>query len=144
LLTIRGSAGKARSVGCPSAFPRLEGTRLEATVMQQLDRIHAASADGFTPAEALSSYLAMLQAMPQGICFGPKLTVAIALIDNIFAMDELKLEKQKLRRTLNAAEAATYDLLLRIGLKHAQILATVAADETHGTRRTQCSVSVRP
>jgi hypothetical protein len=90
--------------------------------MQRLDKIHALSASGFAPLETLSNYLAFLDAMPQGMRLRPKAIVAVALIDNVFAMDELKLEQRQLRCALDAVETATYSLLVRIGCKHGQII----------------------
>jgi hypothetical protein len=60
--------------------------------------------------------------MPQDIRLTPKATVAVALIDNVLAMDELKLEQRQLRCTLDAVESATYALLVRIGHRHAEMI----------------------
>jgi hypothetical protein len=90
--------------------------------MQRLDGIHALLGHGFAPPDALSSYLAFLDAIPHGASIAPKVTVAVALIDNVLAMDELKLEQRKLSCALDAVEAATYELLVRIGRKHAEII----------------------
>ena len=91
-------------------------------MQQQLDRIHALLGDGFAPPEALSAYLAFLDAIPAGVGFSPDVMVAIALVDNVLAIDELKLEHRKLRCPLDAVEAAIYELLVRIGHRHAEII----------------------
>jgi hypothetical protein len=98
------------------------GPANNAELMKQLDRMHALMASGFASPEALSSYLAFLDAMPRDIRLTPKATVAVALIDNVLAMDELKLEQRQLRCTLDAAESATYTLLVRIGHRHAEMI----------------------
>jgi hypothetical protein len=90
--------------------------------MQRLDKLHALSANGFASPETLSSYLEFLDAMPDGIRLCPNAVVAVALIDNVLAMDELKLEQCQLRRSLDAVESATYGLLVRIGRKHGQMI----------------------
>src|SRR3982750_2629347 len=91
---------------------------VDAELMQQLDRIHAQLGGGLAPLEALSRYLAFLNAVASDVRFGPKATVAVALIDNVLAMDELKLEKRKLRCAPEGIEAATYDVLVEIGQRH--------------------------
>ena len=58
---------------------------------------------------------------------GGSVTVALALVDTVLAMDELKLEKRKLRSTLDPVESATYDLLVRIGERHAQMMKQTTA-----------------
>jgi hypothetical protein len=90
--------------------------------MQHLDRIHATLADGFAPPEALSGYLAFLDAIPRDVSFSAHVTVAMALVDNVLAIDELKLEHRRLRCPLDALESATYELLVRIGHRHAEII----------------------
>jgi hypothetical protein len=100
---------------------------MDVHLMQQLDRIHAQLGNGFAPPQALSSYLSFLETMPDGASFSPKTTAAVAMIDNVLALDELKLEKRKLGRTLDSVESATYELLVRIGRKHAEIINLVAA-----------------
>ena len=100
---------------------------LDAALSQQLDVIHAQLGDGFAPAESLAAYLAFLETIPHGMRFDAKVTVALALIDNVLAMDELKLEERKLRRALDAVESATYDLLVRIGRRHGQLIGHTAA-----------------
>jgi hypothetical protein len=90
--------------------------------MQRLDKLHALSADGFASPETLSNYLEFLDAMPDGMRLRPKAIVAVALIDNVLAMDELKLEQCRLRRSLDVVETATYGLLVRIGRKHGQMI----------------------
>ena len=99
-----------------------EGAAIERELMRRVDEIHAASANGSAPPETLADYLSFLDAMPEGMRVCPKAIVAVALIDNMLAMDELKLEQRQLRRSLDAAEAATYGLLVRIGRKHGQII----------------------
>jgi hypothetical protein len=100
---------------------------VDAELMQQLDAIHARMADGFAPPEALTQYLAFLDAMPDGVSLSSKVTVALALIDNVLAIDELKLEQRKLYRGLDAVENTTYELLVRIGRRHADIMTAVSA-----------------
>jgi hypothetical protein len=112
---------------------------VDAELMQQLDRIHAQLGAGFAPIDALSGYLAFLEAVPQGMRFGPKVTVALALLDNVLAMDELKLEHRKLRRALEGIEAATYELLVRIGQRHAHIIGCGEEDERKDTQQS-CDV----
>ena len=105
---------------------------MDAELMQQLDRIHAILGDGFAPPEALSGYLAFLDGMPQSATFSPHVRVAMALVDNVLAIDELKLEHRKLHCPLDAVEAATYELLVRIGRRHAEIIShTNAATSSH-------------
>jgi hypothetical protein len=100
---------------------------VDADLMQQLDAIHARMADGFAPPEALTQYLDFLDAMPHGVSLSSKVTVALALIDNVLAIDELKLEQRKLYRGLDAVENTTYELLVRIGRRHAHIMTAVSA-----------------
>ena len=109
---------------------------MDAELMQQLDRIHAVLGDGCAPPEALSGYLAFLDAMPQGVAFSPHVTVAMALVDNVLAIDELKLEHRRLRCPLDAAETATYELLVRIGRRHAEIMS-----HTHTPARPQLAAA---
>ena len=95
---------------------------MHSELMQQLDRIHAILGDGIAPPEALSGYLAFLDSMPRDVSFSADVTVAMALVDNVLAIDELKLEHRSLRSPLDALESATYELLVRIGRRHAEII----------------------
>ena len=103
-------------------YESFKASAIEAELMQRLDDIHALSANGLAPHDTLSNYLAFLDTMPQGMRLCAKAIVAVALIDNVFAMDELKLEQRGLRCSLDARESAMYELLVRIGRKHGQMI----------------------
>ena len=112
---------RPRRAGARSYQP-VNTAAIQLELLRRLDNIHALSATGSAPAGSLLSYLEFLNAIPGGLRLGPKAIVALALIDNMFAMDELELEQRQLRRSLDANESATYDLLVRIGRKHAQMI----------------------
>jgi hypothetical protein len=95
---------------------------MESDLIDQVDRVHAALGRGVAPPEALSGYLAFLDGLPQETSISPNAIVAVAMIDNVLAWDELKLEQRKLREALDAIENTTYELLVRIGQKHAEII----------------------
>ena len=95
---------------------------MDSDLIEQVDRVHALLGGGPASPEALSGYLAFLDSMPQEASVSATAIVAVAMIDNVLAWDELKLEHRKLREALDAVESTTYELLVRIGQRHAEII----------------------